>query len=102
MGRIKPLGSALGRSLNLLKSSKAITRHNFPCDSPYATLSTAVAPTCSYGSLTESAYSPNSRKSKLRANLSHGLTLRCNGTMLRFMSSVTVNIDNLVHNNKVR
>ena len=106
MGRFKPIGSALDRSLRLLKSSKATTRYSFP-HSPHAPLSTAVAPSrrCFGSSPTESAHGPNSRRSNLRANLSHCRTLPYSQTLARLMSSsssVTDKIENLVDNNKVR
>jgi hypothetical protein len=103
MGRFKPNGSALDRSLGMLKHSKALTRYSFP-HSQHAPLSAAVAPTrrC-FGYTTESAHGPNSWKANLRANLSHGLTLPYNNTSARFMSSsATAKIQNLVDNNKVR
>ena len=110
MGRFKPIGSALDRSLGMLKSSKAPTRYNFP-HSPHAPLSNAVAPIRRYvgSSTTESAHGPNSRKSNLRASISPSRTLPYNNTSARFMSSsssssslVTSKIQNLVDNNKVR
>jgi hypothetical protein len=104
MGRIIAIGSALGRSLEMLKNSRAVSQFITPQGIPTIPLSAAVAPTRGYVSATDLAHVLDSftRKSNLRANLSHGLPLHSNITTARFFSSVTVKVENLVQSNKVR
>lgn len=87
----------------MLTRSTAVTGCRIPPDILCLPRSALDGRTCRYGSTTESSHCLNPRKSSLRGTLSHGLDMRCNKTLARFMTtSVTAKIDNLVDNNKVR
>jgi len=103
MGRTMAIGSALGRSLEMFKNSRAVSQFISPQGIPTVPLSAAVAPTRGYVSATDSAHVLDSftRNSNLRANLSRGLPLHSHKTTARLFSSVTGKVEDLVESNKV-